>query len=250
MGEQLPRLIGPQATALLLTVHAVRQDLAGETADTRHLTQLLAAAAGVPTMAAAWRLDMPLPDEDVMRAVRTGLSEHRVLYIHHMQQDGEVRRLHVEPYHVRLEAGCWYLIARLADEKTERVLRMDKIVSAAAERAFRPQPVDLDRYLGGVFVPGDPGATARLRFGPRSAIYAQERWGTGAVADDGGPVELVIPYQREHFFVRMLAEFSDDYEVLSPASLREGIRARALATLAAYDEAATEDAAGAEPSGV
>jgi predicted DNA-binding transcriptional regulator YafY len=250
MSEALPRLIGPQATALLLAVHAVRQDLVGETDDTRHLTQLLAATAGVPTMAAAWRLDMPLPDEDVMRAVRTGLTEHRVLYIHHMQQDGEVRRLHVEPYHVRLEAGCWYLIARLADEKTERVLRMDKIVSAAAEREFTPQPVDLDRYLGGVFVPADPGATARVRFGSRSAIYAQERWGTGAVADDGGSVELVIPYQREHFFVRLLAEFGDDYEVLAPASLRAGIRARAEATLAFYDEAPPEETTAGEASGV
>jgi predicted DNA-binding transcriptional regulator YafY len=187
---------------------------------------------------------MPLPDEDVMRAVRTGLDEHRVLYVHHMQQDGELRRLHVEPYHVSLEAGCWYLVGRLADEKTERVLRLDKVVSAAAEGTFEPHPIDLDRYLGGVFVPSDPGATARVRFGSRSAVYAQERWGTGTVADDGGGVELVIPFQREHFMLRSLAEFGDDYEVVWPASLREGVRARAAATLAIYTDEQSVDTAG------
>jgi predicted DNA-binding transcriptional regulator YafY len=241
MSEGAPRLTGPMAAALLLAVHAVRQDLDGEIPEIRRLTQLLAAAAGVPTMAAPWRSDMPLPDGDVMRAVRCGLDENRVLYVHHMQQDGELRRLHVEPYHVVLEAGCWYLIGRLAEEKTERVLRLDKIMSAAAEGTFDPQRIDLDRYLGGVFVPGDPGATARVRFGPRSAVYAQERWGMGTTTDDGGSVELVIPFQREHFFVRTLAEFGDDFEILSPPSLREGVRARALATLARYTEEPSDD---------
>jgi predicted DNA-binding transcriptional regulator YafY len=231
--NRLPRLTGPHATALLLVVHAVRGKLDGTIPEVRHLTQTLASAAGVPALAAPWRADMPLPDDDVMRAVRTGLNEHRVLYVHHLQQDGEVRRLHVEPYHVRLEGGFWYLIGRLADEGTERVLRLDKVVSAAAEDGFTPRPVDLDRYLGGVFVPSDPGAVARVRFGPRSAAYVQERWGAGTELPDGS-VEVEIPYQREHFLVRALAEFGRDYEVLSPRSLRDGVRARAQATLARY----------------
>lgn len=230
----VPRLTGPHATALLLAVHETREQLDGTVPEVRHLTQTLASAAGVPAMAAPWRADMPLPDDDVMRAVRAGLSEHRVLYVHHLQQDGEVRRLHIEPYHVRLEGGFWYLIGRLADDGTERVLRLDKVVSAAAEDPFEPRPVDLDRYLGGVFVPADPGAVALVRFAPRSAVYAQERWGAGTELPDGR-VEIEIPYQREHFLVRSLAEFGRDYEVVSPASLRAGVRARARATLARYD---------------
>lgn len=233
MADEMPRLTGPHATALLLAVHAVRERLDGEVPQIRHLTQTLASAAGVPALAAPWRPDMPLPDPDVMRAVRTGLTESRVLYVHHLQQDGEVRRLHVEPYHVRLEAGCWYLIGCLADEGTERVLRLDKVVSASAEDAFEPRPVDLDRYLGGVFVPTDPGAIATVRFGPRSVAYAQERWGAGTDLPEGG-VEVEIPFQREHFLVRTLAEFGRDYEVVAPPSLREGVRARAQATLARY----------------
>jgi predicted DNA-binding transcriptional regulator YafY len=236
MGEgnrEAPRLAGPHAAALLLAVHAVRDRLDGDVPEVRHLTQTLASAAGVPALAASWRPDLPLPDGDVMRAVRTGLVEQRALCIHHLQQDGQVRRLHVEPYHVRLEGGFWYLIGRLADEDTERVLRLDKIVSAAAEDRFDPRPVDLDRYLGGVFVPGDPGAVANVRFGAHSAVYAQERWGMGTELSDGS-VEIEIPYEREHFLVRTLAEFGRDYEVLSPASLREGVCARAEATRARY----------------
>jgi predicted DNA-binding transcriptional regulator YafY len=231
--HQRPRLSGPQATALLLAVHRVRDRLGDDDTRMRHLTQALASAAGVPARAAPWRTDVPLPDDDVMRAVRTGITEHRVLYVHHIQQDGQVRRLHVEPYHVRLEAGFWHLIGRLADDHSERVLRLDKVVSAAAEDPFEPRPVDIDRYLGGVFVPADPAATAVVRFGPHSAVYAQERWGPGRAQADGG-VELEIPYDREHFLVRALAEFGADFEVRSPASLRAGVRARAEAALARY----------------
>jgi predicted DNA-binding transcriptional regulator YafY len=228
-----PRLSGPQATALLLTVHRVRDELGADEHRVRHLTQALASAAGVPAQAAPWRPDMPLPDDDVMRAVRAGITEHRVLYIHHIQQDGEMRRLHIEPYHVRLEAGFWHLIGRLADDRSERVLRLDKVVSAAAEDPFVPKPIDLDRYLGGVFVPADPAATAVVRFGARSAAYAQERWGPGRPLEGGG-VELKIPYEREHFLVRALAEFGTDVEVRTPSSVRAGVRARAEAALARY----------------
>lgn len=233
MADVAPRLTGPHAAALLLAVHAVREHLDGKVPQIRRLTQTLAAAAGVPALAAPWRPDMPLPDANVMRAVRTGLTESRVLYVHHLQQDGQVRRIHIQPYHVRLEGGFWYLIGRLADEGTERILRLDKVASAAAEGSFVPRPVDLDRYLGGVFVPADPGAIARVRFAPRSAVYAQERWGMGTELPDGS-VEVEIPFQREHFLVRALAEFGRDYEVLAPPSAREGVRARALATLARY----------------
>jgi predicted DNA-binding transcriptional regulator YafY len=231
--HQRPRLSGPQATALLLVVHRMRDRLGDDEACVRHLTQALASAAGVPAQASPWRADVPLPDDDVMRAVRAGITEHRVLYIHHIQQDGEVRRLHVEPYHVRLETGFWHLIGRLADDHSERVLRLDKVVSAAAEDRFVPRPVDIDRYLGGVFVPADPAAMAVVRFGPHSAVYAQERWGPGRAQADGS-VELEIPYDREHFLVRALAEFGADVEVRSPKSLRAGVRARAEAALARY----------------
>jgi predicted DNA-binding transcriptional regulator YafY len=228
-----PRLSGPQAAALLRTVHRVRDRLGDDDTRVRRLTQALASAAGVPAQASTWRSDVPLPDDDVMRAVRAGITEHRVLYVHHIQQDGEVRRLHIEPYHVRLETGFWHLIGRLADDHSERVLRLDKVVSAAAEDPFSPRPIDLDRYLGGVFVPADPAATAVVRFGTRSAVYAQERWGPGRALADG-VVEIEIPYDREHFLVRALAEFGTDFEVRTPKSVRAGVRARAKAALARY----------------
>jgi predicted DNA-binding transcriptional regulator YafY len=236
--HRMPRLTGPEATALLLAVHRVRDRLDGDAASVRHLTQALASAAGVPAQAAAWKAGMPLPDDDVMRAVRTGIAERRVLYIHHIRQDGDVRRVHIEPYHVRLEAGFWHLIGRLADDHTECVMRLDKVVSAAAEDVFEARPVDLDRYLGGVFVPGDPAATAVVRFGPHTAVYAQERWGAGRPLKDGG-AELDIPYEGEQSLVRSLAEFGADFEVLAPSGLRAAVRTRAEAALANYGAGAS-----------
>ncbi len=226
----IPRLTGPQASLLLRVVHAVRSQLDGDAARTRHLTRALASAAGVPAQAAPWRTGMPLPDADVMQAVQTGIAEHRTLLISHLQQDGEVRRLRLDPYRVRLESGFWYVIGRLSDGGVERVLRLDRVLSAEPDESFDPKPIDIDRYLGGVFVPEDPGTVAWVRFGRRSAAYAQERWGMGHTLPDGG-AEIRIPYLREHFLIRTLAEFGADFEVLEPPELRVGVRDRALATL-------------------
>lgn len=224
---------GPAASELLRAVHRVRDRLEADLPLQRHLTQALASAAGVPASACPWRPDSPLPVAEIMSVIVEGITGNRAIGIEHLQQDGEVRSLDVEPYHVRLESGFWYLIARLAETGDERVFRIDKIMGASPGPACQPRPVDLDRYLGGVFVPPEAGTAAVVRFGPRSATYAAERWGEGNSLPHGG-VEIRIPYQREHFLIRNLAEFGDDYEVVSPLEVREGVRARAAATLASY----------------
>ena len=229
------RLTAPAAAELLRTVHRVRDRLDADLPLQRHLTQALASAAGVPSEAARWDPDSPLPAEEVMAGVLEAIRTGRALTVEHLQQDGQVRDLTLEPYHVRLESRFWYLLSRIADTGKERVLRLDKVLTAALGERFEPRPPDLDQYLTGVFVPADPGAVAVVRFGARSSTYAAERWGDGKLLADGG-VEIEIPYHREHFLVRTLAEFGDDYEVVSPAGLREGVRARAAATLAVYAE--------------
>lgn len=231
------RMTGPAAAELLRAVHRVRDRLEADLPLQRHLTQALASAAGVPAEASPWRPDSPLPSVDVMSAVVEGITERRLLEIEHLQQDGTVRTIEVEPYHVRLETGFWYLIARQAETGSERVYRLDKVMGSALGESFEPRPVDLDRYLGGVFVPMDEDMHAVVRFGPASATYAAERWGDGRALPQGG-VEIEIPYQREHFLIRNLAEFGGDYEVVSPPDLREGVRARAAATLESYGSGA------------
>ncbi|HEX9094279.1 MAG TPA: WYL domain-containing protein [Coriobacteriia bacterium] len=228
------RVTGPVAAELLRAVHRVRDLIEADLPLQRHLTQALASAAGVPAAAARWRVDSPLPPTAVMTAVHTALEEGRALTVDHLRQDGQVRPLTVEPCHVRLESGYWYLLCRVIEDGQERALRLDKVLSAEPGEPVEPRPIDLDRFLGGVFVPADPGLVAKVRFGPRSAVYAAERWGDGRSLPTGG-IELDIPFQREHFLVRTLAEFGSDYEVMEPKSLRDGVRARAVATLESYE---------------
>jgi predicted DNA-binding transcriptional regulator YafY len=226
-----PRVSEPEAAAMLLMVQDVRDDL-GEVPPVRHLTGALARAAGLPPEASPWDSRQPFPDPAVMTVLQRAIWSDLLVRVGHLQQDGELRELMLEPYHVRLESGYWYLLARVADDGRDRVLRLDKIRWAQAEHGFTPRPLDLDVYADGVWVPVEPGHNATVRFGPSVATYAQERWGRGQPTEDGG-MTIEIGYQRPEMLIRTLTQFGGDYEVVAPPELRAAVRARALATLAA-----------------
>lgn len=226
-----PRVSEPEAAAMLRMVHEVRDGL-GEVPAVRHLTRALARAAGLPPEAAPWDADHPFPDPRVMTVVQRAIWSDLLVRVGHLQQDGELRELVLEPYHVRLEGGYWYLLARVADDGRERVLRLDKVRWAQAERGFTPRPLDLDVYADGVWVPAEPGQTAVVTFGASAAVYAQERWGIGEPAEGGGAT-IEIGYLRPETIIRTLTRFGGDYEVVAPPELRKAVRARALVTLAA-----------------
>jgi predicted DNA-binding transcriptional regulator YafY len=239
-----PRVSEPEAAALLLMVHEVRSGLGDQDA-VRHLTRALARAAGLPPEAAPWDADHPFPDRGVMTVVQRAIWSDLVVRTAHLQQDGELRELVLEPYHVRLEGGYWYLLARVADDGRERVLRLDKVRWAQTEGGFTPRPLDLDVYADGVWIPSEPGQKATVAFAPSVATYAQERWGLGEQREDGG-VLIEIGYLRPEALIRTLALFGSDFEVVAPAELRSAIRARALATMAALaTDGSQEPATGA-----
>ena len=225
-----PRVSEPEAAAMLLMVQEVRADLGGGAA-VRHLTRALARAAGLPPEASPWGADHPYPARAVMTVVQHAIWSDLLVRVGHLQQDGELRELVLEPYHVRLEGGYWYLLARVADDGRERVLRLDKIRWAQAEGGFTPRPLDLDVYADGVWIPAEPGKKATVEFGPSMTAYAQERWGRGVPAKGAG-VTIEIGYQHPEMLIRTLTRFGGDYEVVAPAELRTAVRARALATLA------------------
>lgn len=228
------RVSEPEAAAMLRMVHEVRIGL-GDVDAVRHLTRALARAAGLPPQASPWDVDHPFPDRGVMSVVQRAIWSDLLVQVSHLQQDGELRDLVLEPYHVRLEGGYWYLLARVADDGRERVLRLDKIRWAQTQGGFAPRPLDLDVYADGVWIPAEPGGEATIVFGPSSAAYAQERWGRGAQLD-GGSVRVEIGYRRPESLIRTLSQFGSDFEVMAPPELRSAVHARAIATLAVIDQ--------------
>ncbi len=226
-----PMVSEPEAAAMLLMVQGVRAGLGSEEA-VRHLTRALARVAGLPPQVSPWAFDHPFPDGGVLSVVQRAIWSDLLIRVGHLQQDGELRELVLEPYHVRLEGGYWYLLARVADDGRERVVRLDKVRWAQTERGFTPRPPDLDVYADGVWIPSEPGTKATVVFGAPVAAYARERWGPGEPDDEGG-VRIEIGYRRPESLVRTLAQFGSDFEVIAPAELRSAVRTRALATLAA-----------------
>ncbi len=231
------RLTPPQASALLKAVHEVRDRLGVDNHTVRDLTRTLADAAGLPAEAHPWPTEAPLPDAEMLASIRAAVVEHRSLLVQHLRQDGTLAEILIEPYHIRLESGFWYLVCRKGTDRAQSVVRIDRLQSAVASHPFDPMAVDLDRYLDGVIVPKEPLRSARVRFGPRCAEFAKYAWGEGEETPDGGVV-IDIPYAHDHWLVRTLMEFGCDFEVLSPAEVREGILSRARATAEACERAA------------
>lgn len=236
---RVAEVTGPQAAALLRAIHRTRDRLGVGLERVRHLTRALAETAGVPSEAAPWPPLAPFPDPELLASVRAALDEGRTVLFEHLRQDGSVSEIAVEPYHVRLERGYWFLIGRDLENGEERVLRMDKLQRATLGAPFDPRPVNMGRYLNGVFVPADSEQQALVAFGDRSASYAGQRWGSGTAMPDGR-ISIEIPYLREHWLIRTLMEFGSDFEVIEPADLRQGVAERARATLAVYEEGASD----------
>lgn len=202
------RLTEPEASALLAFLDEL--ELWGEDhSELESLTTAIARAAGLPEGVRSWFAGGPIPREEVFQALLGAAREGRRCRITYTGSGGSLYETLIDPYHLRMERGMWYVIARLGEGKQafkERVYRVDKIAKVDVLGAYEPDPIDLDRYADGVFVPSGEPKVKRVAFSPEVAPYAVERWGEGRVNDDGW-TEIDIEYFDEGWLERTLAVF-------------------------------------------
>jgi predicted DNA-binding transcriptional regulator YafY len=135
----------------------------------------------------------------------------------------------------------WYVDAWCHLRKGIRTFALDAIETAqlTEQRAKDVSDKELDRYLGssyGIFS-GEPAATAVLRFSPTRARWvSRERWHPDQKAswDEAGRFILAVPYRDDRELVMDILRHGGDVEVLSPAPLRDRVRAELARGAAQY----------------
>jgi predicted DNA-binding transcriptional regulator YafY len=178
---QRVRLTEPEAGALLSFLEELELDCA-DNSKLEELETLVAHAAGAPEDVRSWSAGGPIPAEHVFTPLLEATRDSLRCRISYTGSGGDLYETLIDPYHLRMERGMWYAIARLAEGANagaERCYRLDKIASVAAEEPFDPDPIDLTAYADGVFRPSGEPRSVTVVFSEQIAAYAEERWGPG-----------------------------------------------------------------------
>jgi predicted DNA-binding transcriptional regulator YafY len=135
----------------------------------------------------------------------------------------------------------WYLDAWCHMRNGLRTFSMDRVQTAEirAANAINVPEAELDEVLGsgyGIFA-GREVTWAKLRFSPVAARWvAAESWHPkqrGSYEADGSYI-LEIPYSDDRELLRDILKHGADVEVITPAALREAVRAALASALKRY----------------
>jgi predicted DNA-binding transcriptional regulator YafY len=176
------------------------------------------------------------PAAEHLRAIQTALVDRRRLRLRYysMNRD-EVTDRRVDPYHLTLHQGGFYLVGRCHLRRDTRIFAVERIreLELLAARFERPQGFDVQKYLDGAWgiIRGDVVAV-KVLFGRSVARYIKDRlWHpTQRLRDlDGGRLEMTLRVADTLEVRRWILGFGPDAEVLEPAALREAMRREAEA---------------------
>jgi predicted DNA-binding transcriptional regulator YafY len=136
----------------------------------------------------------------------------------------------VDPYHLTLHGGGFYLVAHCHLRNDIRLFAVERVreLEVLTARFDRPVSFDIDKYLHGVWgiIRGDV-VTVRVVFARGLARYIRDRlWHpTQSFRDlDDGRLEMTARVADTLEVRRWILGFGSEAEVLAPASLREALR--------------------------
>ncbi len=179
----------------------------------------------------AFGAKLQTPAAEHLAAIQRALAERRRLRLRYysMSRD-EVADRHVDPYHLTLHGGGFYLVAHCHLRDAVRIFAVERIreLQVLAARFTRPEKFDVDAYLEGVWgiIRGDV-VTVKVVFARGLARYIRDRlWHpTQSFRElDGGRLEMTLRVADTLEVRRWILGFGSEAEVLVPASLREALR--------------------------
>ncbi len=180
------------------------------------------------------------PAAEHLATIQGALLDHRRLRLRYysMSRD-EVTDRHVDPYHLTLYSGGFYLVAYCHLREAVRIFAVERVrdCGALTTRFEIPARFDVEKYLEGAWgiIRGDI-VTVCVVFSQGLARYIKDRlWHpTQQFRDaEGGRLEMTLKVADTFEVRRWILGFGPEAEVLQPASLREAIRADAEAVVRA-----------------
>lgn len=251
-GGRLPPLVldDAQALAIVIALQTAPRTMQGlDDAGSRALTsvkQILPAATRadanalqVTALHNPWEFRAPPIDQDVVRVVGAAIRDAHRIRLEYLREGGErpapddpdfTGPVLVEPHHLAVWAGRWYLVAYLADADRWKIYRVDRIVvprDTGTPFARRDVPGrDVARFIATTHDRGDTAAQWQCVGVVTMALPAEivARWAPG------GSVVEYVSVDTCRFTVGawswagvagLLATFDADFTVDGPDELRD-----------------------------
>lgn len=171
-----------------------------------------------------------------LAAIQQALLERRSLRLHYysMSRD-EVTERRIDPYHLTLHGGGFYVVARCHLRDALRIFAVERVreCELTATRFQPAEGFDAETYLAGAWgiLRGDI-VTVKVRFARTLARYIRERlWHpTQAFRDlTDGRLDVTMRVADTLEVRRWILGYGSEAEVLEPAALREALRREAEA---------------------
>ncbi|MBC7895170.1 MAG: WYL domain-containing protein [Cytophagaceae bacterium] len=177
--------------------------------------------------------DAPAPALDVLRTSIAARHKLRLSYRRSGSSASSERTIH--PYGLVHSNGMLYIVAWCEVARDVRTFRLDRIQSldATPDTFSRDDGIELDSLLGAhrALMKEDQHAVMRVRYSPQVARWVAEREGRELAAD--GSLVIDHPLADIEWGLRHVLQYGAEAEVLAPPSMREAVKARVDAMLAA-----------------
>jgi predicted DNA-binding transcriptional regulator YafY len=183
---------------------------------------------------------------EVLDRLRAAVWADVVCRLDYERSDGRAERYRIEPYALVAKVDTWYVVAATA--RGMRVFRLGRIrrFEATTQAFVRDPEFDLQRFWAAwcLRFEADTGhryevTTVISAAGRRRLAERYGGWHAAALASaDGDPddVRLRLDFEREEIAVEALLALGADARVVSPASLRRHLVARAREVVRTHQE--------------
>jgi predicted DNA-binding transcriptional regulator YafY len=176
-------------------------------------------------------------------------AARRTRLVYRMERMGRVadREMEVDPWAVVLRHGRWYLLCWSHTAQAQRVLRVDRVISAAALPAtfMPPQELDALRTLEDHLSQGWPHPVEVL---VNASVRETSRWVARSLAqlepDGADRTRLRATTENPHWYVRQLAAIEAPFRVLGSPPLQRAMAALGKQILSAAGEVQPLDGPG------
>lgn len=196
----------------------------------------------------SFQVSSPRGDQDIVAdhysTIFRAIEKHRILRIRYTaMSSAETTEREVDPYHLTVREGAYYLIAYCHLRRSYRIFALDRMesVTATGERFTPDVSFDADSYLSSSWglEKGDVYEVV-VRFDNEQARYIRERkWhSTQRIVElQDGCLEFRVSVEGLGEIRRWVMQFGSHAEVIEPPELREAVSQEVAAMWSTYGSA-------------